>query len=632
MTLHQADFTATYSPDDNKLRLSAAHRLDPDLYARVREAGYIWAPKLEQFVAPCWTPEREDLAIELAGEILDEDSTLLDRAEDRAERFEGYQSRRRQEAESARRAVDRIAQRFEGGQPIILAHHSTRRALRDKEKIEDGMRRAVSLFRTSEYWQARAAGAIRHAKYKERPDVRHRRIKTLAADRRRWLRAKEKAAASLRLWETIDDPAKSPFKRRDGQPTTTLERARFLAGSLPSDLTVARTESRSWTAWHVLQPDGERYNGCPAMTVEQVQEAAREAYPRTIAHCDRWIEHLDNRLTYEHLMLEEQGGYQEKKKPRKTELPLLNYSGPVAYRSHFSDDVVEGDAVGLTKAEWAAIHTDYKGTAPSACGTHRVRTTMAAPGRRHQRVAVYITDAKQHPRPSAEAVAAKAEADAAARSAERTRRLQERTPPVQPAEPQPADPGAAAFRQLAETAARGIQVVTAPQLFPTPPDLAARMAELAKIQPRHRVLEPQAGTGNLVRAALDVAPVDMVAVEIHPQLAALLRSSCLPVGQESRVEVRCCDFLECQPDDLGLFDAILMNPPFDHGLDIKHIDHAIQFLRPGGILSAICANGPRQQAALQPRASFWEDLPSGSFKTAGTNVNTALLMIQRPQD
>jgi protein-L-isoaspartate O-methyltransferase len=172
--------------------------------------------------------------------------------------------------------------------------------------------------------------------------------------------------------------------------------------------------------------------------------------------------------------------------------------------------------------------------------------------------------------------------------------------------------------------------VTAPQLFPTPPDLAARMAEIAKIQPRHRVLEPSAGTGNLVRAAFETAPIQLVAVEINPTLAALIRSSWGQVEQESRIEVRCGDFLECQPDDLGLFDAVLMNPPFDHGLDIMHIHHANRFLRPGGILAAICANGPRQRAVLKPRASFWEDLPAGSFKAAGTSVNTALLMIQRP--
>jgi 16S rRNA G1207 methylase RsmC len=70
-----------------------------------------------------------------------------------------------------------------------------------------------------------------------------------------------------------------------------------------------------------------------------------------------------------------------------------------------------------------------------------------------------------------------------------------------------------------------------------------------------------------------------------------------------------------------------MNPPFDMGSDIKHIKHAITFLKPGGRLVALCANGPRQQDQLQPLADHWEVLPEGSFKQVGTNVNMALLVI-----
>ena len=62
-------YTATYSAEDNKLRLYASQRLDSETYARVKAAGFKWAPKQELFVAPMWTPAREDLLIELAGEI-----------------------------------------------------------------------------------------------------------------------------------------------------------------------------------------------------------------------------------------------------------------------------------------------------------------------------------------------------------------------------------------------------------------------------------------------------------------------------------------------------------------------------------------------------------------------------------
>jgi len=91
--------TATYSPEDNKLRLYSSTRLDSDTYKRVKDAGFSWAPKQELFVAPMWTPSREDLCLELAGEIGDEDTSLLDRAESHSERFTDYSEARAEDAE-----------------------------------------------------------------------------------------------------------------------------------------------------------------------------------------------------------------------------------------------------------------------------------------------------------------------------------------------------------------------------------------------------------------------------------------------------------------------------------------------------------------------------------------------------
>ena len=64
------------------------------------------------------------------------------------------------------------------------------------------------------------------------------------------------------------------------------------------------------------------------------------------------------------------------------------------------------------------------------------------------------------------------------------------------------------------------------------------------------------------------------------------------------LKVVCADFLECN-GNLGKFDRIIMNPPFSDAADIKHIKHAIAFLKPGGRLVALCANGPRQHQQLQ---------------------------------
>lgn len=55
--------TATYSPEDNKLRLYPSERLDKETYDRVKAAGFAWAPKQQIFVAPMWTPLADDEAV-----------------------------------------------------------------------------------------------------------------------------------------------------------------------------------------------------------------------------------------------------------------------------------------------------------------------------------------------------------------------------------------------------------------------------------------------------------------------------------------------------------------------------------------------------------------------------------------
>ena len=159
-------------------------------------------------------------------------------------------------------------------------------------------------------------------------------------------------------------------------------------------------------------------------------------------------------------------------------------------------------------------------------------------------------------------------------------------------------------------------------LFPTPADLAARMVELADIEPGMRVLEPSAGTGRI----LDQLPegCEVVAVEINASLGGRLDAT--------RRAVVIGDFLQCTPETLwSSFDRILMNPPFANADDIKHIRHALAFLKPGGKLVAICANGPRQNAQLRPlveqHGGEWENLPPDTFAESGTAVNTALFTL-----
>lgn len=157
------------------------------------------------------------------------------------------------------------------------------------------------------------------------------------------------------------------------------------------------------------------------------------------------------------------------------------------------------------------------------------------------------------------------------------------------------------------------------QLFVTPDPVCRQMADLAELNDSDRILVPEAGTGAILRAIREVAPLARCdAVEINAALAVHLRTA-FP-----GVNVRCADFLEYQPG--SLWNKILMNPPFQHAQDIRHIQHALMLLESGGILTTVCLNGPRQQKVLKPLADVWEPLPRGTFTY--TDVSTVLLRIR----
>ncbi len=715
--------SATYSPDDNKLRLYSMSRLDTATYERVKAAGFKWAPKQDLFVAPMWTPDREDLLTELCGEIDDEDTSLVERAAERAERFGDYSDNRGREAHAARRAVSAITDNIPLGQPILVGHHSERHARRDQERIENGMRRAVRLWDTSEYWSRRAAGALRHAKYKELPAVRHRRIKKIEADRRVYERRVAECKAALAAWQKVQTLEQGMAVANVCHLSHSFSLAEY-----PREAPASQYEG-PMSLWSAL--DG------AAATVDQVRAIALAYYPRAITLAQRWLDHFDNRLTYERAMLQEQGGLAadrfdiqvggmvlvsgewvvvtrvNKRDGRINSLTVnrrfvrvigieevKEYQAPSAeaaaavmaatklppLTNYPGEGVLE-----ITQAQWDKVYKDHKRTtlakATETTLAHRRREVdnFVARGLGHEpakasqwgSTLVFIKDAKRvdppakpkQPEPQGAATSDEATPVATENATEIATNeanqdaIQAATTsaghPPGPGLPVPSlpEPEAATssapraqwqpkapneFDAMREQLRQGVKVVSAPQLFPTPHELARRMVAIADPQRGQRVLEPSSGTLHLLQAlpffetaeATDQrrqAGLDVVAVEINHVLAQLARDSGLAGA------VHCRDFLEVTPDEFGeRFDLVLMNPPFANAADIRHIEHAAKFLKPGGMLVAICAAGPRQHERLQPlverNGGTWEPLPADTFAEAGTSVRTVLLSFTVPAD
>jgi hypothetical protein len=164
------------------------------------------------------------------------------------------------------------------------------------------------------------------------------------------------------------------------------------------------------------------------------------------------------------------------------------------------------------------------------------------------------------------------------------------------------------------------------QFYPTPADVVKSMVMMAEISEEHIVLEPSAGHG----AILDLLPNknNIVAVEIDKRnLAELKAKGYNPIWK---------DFLKVS----GLLvDRVVMNPPFSNFQDVKHVCHALDMLKVGGILVAVinentlyrsehpdCKPYMERIMAYKPEIII---LDEGTFAESDTMIRTAILKIKK---
>lgn len=283
---------ATYSPEDNKLRLYVG-RVPRDEYEKLRAEGWTSTPKQNCNFVATWTPERRDTALEYAGIIEDEDMGPDERAADRAERFGDYRDKRTAEALGH-------ADRYDSG-PSAHGYQSQARAERAAARFDRIGARAVDSWGKAEYWQRRTAGVISHALYVSSPSVRMGRIKTLEAALRKAEKGRDEYAAKFETWRTI-------AAMTDPEAQTEMAREFSGAGYDWTKYKHPRT-GKEGSLWDFLRLDAEdRITGAEAAALYMAKhrDPLLPEFQET-SICD-WIEHYKLRLAYERQMLEAQGG------------------------------------------------------------------------------------------------------------------------------------------------------------------------------------------------------------------------------------------------------------------------------------------------------------------------------------
>ncbi len=158
------------------------------------------------------------------------------------------------------------------------------------------------------------------------------------------------------------------------------------------------------------------------------------------------------------------------------------------------------------------------------------------------------------------------------------------------------------------------------QFFETPEGLALDMIRRADIQDGDSVLEPSAGMGAIIK---HIGFGDVC--ELHPDRAAHLDS----MGYL----VVCNDFLQYKGPQ---YDIVIGNPPFTRQQDIDHVSHMIAMARKRVVAimskSVMFRENKKTQdfrRLLNQYPHNLEALPSGTFKSSGTNVETVILRLDK---
>lgn len=175
-----------------------------------------------------------------------------------------------------------------------------------------------------------------------------------------------------------------------------------------------------------------------------------------------------------------------------------------------------------------------------------------------------------------------------------------------------------AARTEALAAPAPIVVHAGTDCFVTPATPAALMVECANIEDHHVILEPSAGTGNIVQAIIEQHPTAQISAnELNHTLYEHLSQR---FATHDNVATLQGDFMRY---NVARFDRILMNPPYSKRQAKKHVEHALTLLNPGGVIIALVPCNLEIHGMYE-----LEQLDENTF--SGTKVRTKIIEVTTP--
>ena len=156
----------------------------------------------------------------------------------------------------------------------------------------------------------------------------------------------------------------------------------------------------------------------------------------------------------------------------------------------------------------------------------------------------------------------------------------------------------------------------------TPLELAKELVALAGVRKDSRVLEPEAGIGNIADAAKEVTD--------HVDCVERMTDFC-EILKLKKHNVIGNDLLTAET--APIYDAVVMNPPFSE--ECEHIKRAFDFLRPGGSLVAVCSSSIQWKSTRKyEQFRDWLSEHTHSIDECGakfemTGVHTVVLVVDK---